>query len=92
MQPLRRYFEMHFVDRTLVLESDFTFYIFDKVPFHNRSEMVQLMPCHLFGYKPLREPMMTHFTAAYMHHRALASSHNNFCVMEKNFYDVIKLN
>ena len=32
--------------------------------------MVQIMACNLIGHMPLPEPMVTHFTDAYMHHTA----------------------
>ena len=35
---------------------------------NNKSAMVQVMTCRLFGAKPLPEPMLTQFTDAYMRH------------------------
>ena len=37
-------------------------------PIGNKSALVQLMACRLFGAKPLPEPMLTQFTDAYMRH------------------------
>ena len=34
----------------------------------NKSALVQVMACRLFGAKPLPEPMLTQFTDAYMRH------------------------
>ena len=34
----------------------------------NKRALVQVMACRLFGAKPLSEPMLAHFTKAYMLH------------------------
>ena len=39
-----------------------------KVPLYNKSAMVQVMACRLFGVKPLLEPLLTNFIDAYMRH------------------------
>ena len=39
-------------------------------PITNKSSLAQAMAWHLFGAKPLPDPMMTRFTDAYMHHSA----------------------
>ena len=82
---------MHFVDRTFALESDFTFYIFERVPFHN----VGIGSTNALSLIRLQAIAWTNddiFYCRIYRHKALASSHNNFCVMEKKIYDVIKLN
>ena len=39
-------------------------------PVNNKSALVQVMACHLFGAKPLPEPpLMTQFTDAYVPHQ-----------------------
>ena len=35
-------------------------------PIDNKSALVQVMACRLFGAKPLPEPMLSQFTDAYM--------------------------
>ena len=39
-----------------------------KNPIDNKSALVQVMACRLFGDKPLPEPMLTQSTDAYMRH------------------------
>ena len=39
-----------------------------KVPIDNNTTLVQIMPCCLFGTKPLSEPMLTRFADACMRH------------------------
>ena len=39
-----------------------------KGPINNKSALVQVMACRLFGAKPLPESMLTQFTDAYMGH------------------------
>ena len=39
-----------------------------KGPIDNKSALVQIMACRLFGAQPLPEPMLTQFTNAYMRH------------------------
>ena len=39
-----------------------------KCPIDNKSAMVQVMACRLFGAKPLPDPIPTQFTDAYMQH------------------------
>ena len=39
-----------------------------KSPIDNKSALVQVMACRLFGVKPLPEPMLIQFTNAYMRH------------------------
>ena len=35
---------------------------------YNKQALVQVMACRLFGAKPLSEPMLAHYTDAYMGH------------------------
>ena len=35
--------------------------------------LVQVMACRLLGAKPLPEPMLTHFTGAYIRHEGVMS-------------------
>ena len=37
-------------------------------PIYNKSALVQVVACHLFGARPLPEPMLTKFADAYMWH------------------------
>ena len=37
-------------------------------PIHNKPSLVQVMAWHQIGNKPLSEPTLTRFTAAYMRH------------------------
>ena len=46
----------------------FSFKFVPKRPFNNKSALVQVMACRLFGAKPLPETMLTQFTDAYIRH------------------------
>ena len=39
-----------------------------KGPIDNKAALVQVLACRQTGDKPLPEPMVTHFTDAYMRH------------------------
>ena len=46
----------------------FSLKVVPKDPIDNKSALVQVVACRLFGAKPLPAPMLTQFTDAYMWH------------------------
>ena len=63
----------HFANNIFLTENgkiliQFSLKFVPKSPIGNKSTLVQVMACRLFGAKPLPEPMLTQFTDAYMWH------------------------
>ena len=53
---------------TEALNLQFSLKVIPKGRIDNESALNQVMPCRLFGAKPLPEPMLTQFTDAHMRH------------------------
>ena len=67
----RRPFKVYSFDRNINVLIQITSKFVPKCTISNKSSSVQIMACRLFGLKPLHEPMISHFTVAYMCHWAL---------------------
>ena len=57
-----------FLNENVRLSIQLSLKFLPKGPINNKSALVQVMACHLFGAKPLPEPMLSQFTDAYMRH------------------------
>ena len=55
-----------FLNENVTISIKFLLKFVLKGPINNKSALVQVMARHLFGAKPLPEPMLTQFTDAYM--------------------------
>ena len=57
-----------FVDENIRIAIQISLKFVPKGLIGNKSALLQVMACRLFGAKPLPEAMMTQFTDAYMRH------------------------
>ena len=61
-------FKRIFLDGNNRIAIKFSLKFVPKRPIRNKSALVQVMACRLFGAKPLPKPMLTQFIDAYMRH------------------------
>ena len=61
-------FRRIFLNENIRISIQFSPNFVPKGPIDNKPALVQVIDCRLFGAKPLPEPMVTHFTDAYMRH------------------------
>ena len=61
-------FKRIFLNENVGIFIQFSLKVVPKGPIDNKSALVQVMACRLFGAKTLPEPMLTPFTDAYMWH------------------------
>ena len=59
-------FKPIFLNENNRISFQFSLKIFLNGPIANKTSLVQVMASHIFGAKPLSEPMLTQFTDAYM--------------------------
>ena len=62
-------FKRFFLNGNVRISVQFSLKFVPKGPIDNKSALVQVMACRLYGAKPLSEPMLTQFTDAYMRHQ-----------------------
>ena len=61
-------FRFIFVNENVRISNKFSLKVVPKRPIDNKSALVQVMACRLYGGKPLPEPMLPQFIGTYMRH------------------------